>query len=440
MSRRKRLSAEPVTVTIESLSHEGRGITHVAGKTVFVDGGLPGEKVVIRFTRQHSRYGEARIIELAEPAPERVDAKCIHYGICGGCSFQHVSPGYQINHKQRVMLEQLQHIGGVRPDEVLPPLTGPVWGYRRRARLGVKYVEKKQKLLIGFREKNSPFIADINHCDVLHPAVGFMLQDLQELVSRLSICRQLPQIEVAVADNAIALVFRHLVPLSEPDISLLKNFATDKKVIIYLQPGGLDSVKPLTPEPAGGLVYALPEQKISFNFLPVDFIQINTQINAEMINRALDMLEPGREDEVLDLFCGLGNFSLPLAKHCRRVTGIEGDPGLIERAKANAEINHIHNAEFHTANLAEENLQAGFINLNYHKVLLDPPRAGALEIIKRMHFTGTARVVYVSCNPATLARDAGILVKDKGFRLQQAGVMDMFPHTSHIESIALFTR
>jgi 23S rRNA (uracil1939-C5)-methyltransferase len=440
MSRRKRLSKEPVTVTVESLSHEGRGITHVAGKTVFVDSGLPSEKLIIQYTRQHSRYSEAKILEIMEPAAERVTAKCEHYGICGGCSFQHVSPEYQIAHKQKILLEQLQHIGGVQPDNILPPLTGPVWGYRRRARLGVRYVEKKQKLLIGFREKNSPFIADISHCDVLHPAVGFMLQDLQELVSRLSICRQLPQIEVAVADNAIALVFRHLAPLTEPDISLLRNFGADKKVIIYLQPGGLDSVKPLTPEPAAGLVYALPEQEISFNFLPVDFIQINTQINVEMVNRALDMLEPDREDEVLDLFCGLGNFSLPLAKHCRRVTGIEGDPGLIERAKANAERNHIHNAEFHAANLAEENLQAGFIKRSYHKVLLDPPRAGAMEIIKRMPFTGTERIVYVSCNPATLARDAGILVKDKGFRLQQAGVMDMFPHTSHIESIALFTR
>ena len=440
MSRRKRLSTEPVTVSIESLSHEGRGITHVAGKKVFVDGGLPGEKAVVQFTRQHSRYGEARIIEVLESAPERVEAKCEHYGVCGGCSFQHASPEYQINHKQRIMLEQLLHVGGVQPQEILSPLTGPVWGYRRRARLGVKYVEKKQKVLVGFREKNSPYIADIKHCDVLHPIVGLMIEELQQLISKLSIFRQLPQIEVAVADNAVALVFRHLEPLSETDTGLLKKFESDKKVIIYLQLGGLDTIRPLTPEQAVELFYVLPEYPINFNFLPVDFIQINPHINSEMVNRTLSMLELHSEDNVLDLFCGLGNFSLPMAKHCRHVTGVEGDSGLIDRAKSNAERNNINNVEFYVANLAEENLQASFINRKYDKVLLDPPRAGAMEIINHMDFRSTTRLVYVSCNPATLARDAGILVKNKGFHLQQAGVMDMFPHTSHIESIALFTR
>jgi 23S rRNA (uracil1939-C5)-methyltransferase len=439
MSRRKRLSKEPVTATIESLSHEGRGVTHVAGKVVFVDGGLPGEKAVIQFTRQHSRYGEARIIELLEPAPERVDAKCGHYGICGGCSFQHASPEYQIGHKQKILLEQLQHIGSVQPEDIIPPLTGPVWGYRRRARLGVKYVDKKQKVLVGFREKNSPYIADINHCEVLHPSVGLMIGELQKLIGQLSIFRQLPQIEVAVADNAVALVFRHLAPMTEPDIRLLKNFEIEKKVIIYLQSGGLDTVKPLTPERSVDLVYVLPDHEVNFTFLPVDFIQINSYINNEMINRALALLEPGKEDNVLDLFCGLGNFSLPIAKLSHHVTGIEGDSGLINRAKTNAERNNIDNAEFYVANLADENLQANFIDREYSRVLLDPPRAGAMEIINRMDFSGTDRIVYVSCNPATLARDAGILVKNKGFRLQQAGVMDMFPHTAHIESMALFT-
>jgi 23S rRNA (uracil1939-C5)-methyltransferase len=439
MSSRKRLSKEPVTVSIESLSHKGRGVTHVAGKTVFVDGGLPGEKAVIQFTRQHSRYGEARIIELMESAPERVDAKCEHYGICGGCSFQHASPEYQIAHKQKILLEQLQHIGGVQPEEIIPPLTGPVWGYRRRARLGVKYVEKKQKILVGFREKNSPFIADIKHCDVLHPSVGLMIEELQQLISQLSIFRQLPQIEVAVADNVVALVFRHLVPLTELDISLLKRFEIEKKIKIYLQPGGLDTVKPLTPEQSVDLIYVLPDHQVNFTFLPVDFIQINPHINYEMINRAPALLELRKEDNVLDLFCGLGNFSLPMARQCRQVTGVEGDAGLINRAKTNAERNNIDNVEFYVANLADENLQANFINREYSKVLLDPPRVGAMEIINHMTFVGTDRIVYVSCNPATLARDAGILVKNKGFQLQSAGVMDMFPHTTHIESIALFT-
>jgi 23S rRNA (uracil1939-C5)-methyltransferase len=440
MSRRKRLSTEPVTVTIESLSHEGRGVTHVAGKTVFVDGGLSGEEVVIQYTRQHSRYSEAKILEILQSAPDRVNAKCEHYGVCGGCSFQHVKPDYQIRHKQDTMLEQLRHIGGVQPKIILSPLTGPVWGYRRRARLGAKYVEKKQKLLVGFREKNSSFIADIRQCEVLHPSVGFMMEDLQKLVSRLSVYRQLPQVEVAVADNVTVLVFRHLADLNKSDIGLLKNFEIDKNINIYLQPGGLESIHPLTPERAVDLFYWLPDQQIKFNFLPVDFIQVNQHINNEMITRTLALLELSGQDNVLDLFCGLGNFSLPMARLCRHVTGTEGDAGLIERARANAECNKISNVEFHVSDLADDDIQANFINREYSKVLLDPPRVGAMKIINRMDFHGTTHLVYISCSPATLARDAGILVKNKGFELQQAGVMDMFPHTSHIESIALFVR
>ena len=440
MSRRKRLSAEPVTVTIESLSHEGRGITHVAGKAVFVDGGLPGEKVIIQYTRQHSRYGEAKILEILQPSPERINPRCEHFGICGGCSFQHVNPEYQIRHKQKILLEQLQHIGGVQPEIILPPLTGPVWGYRRRARLGAKYVDKKKKLLIGFREKNSPFIADIKHCEVLHPAVGSILEDLQKLISQLSVYRQLPQVEVAVADNVTVLVFRHLADLTEVDIELLINFEIDKNINIYLQPGGLDSIKPLTPERAVDLFYILPDQQISFNFLPVDFIQINRHINNVMINLAMELLDLSGQDNVLDLFCGLGNFSLPMARKCRHVTGVEGDAGLIDRARINAERNNIDNIEFHVADLSCDDLQGSSNGPGYGKILLDPPRVGAMEIINRMDFHETTRLVYVSCNPATLARDAGTLVKNKGFRLHRAAVMDMFPHTSHIESIALFTR
>jgi 23S rRNA (uracil1939-C5)-methyltransferase len=440
MSRRKRLSTEPATVTIESLSHEGRGVTHIAGKTVFVDGGLPGEKVVIQNTRQHSRYSDAKIIEILLSAPERVIAKCEHYGVCGGCSFQHVNPDYQIRHKQRIMLEQLQHIGDVQPEIILPPLTGPVWGYRRRARLGAKYVEKKQKLLLGFREKNSSYIADIRQCEVLQAPAGYMLEDLQVLIGRLSVYRQLPQVEVAVADNVTVLVFRHLSDLTEADLGLLKCFEIDKNVNIYLQPGGLESIHPLTPEREVDLFYQLPEHDIKLNFLPVDFIQVNQYINTGMINRALELLALSGQDNVLDLFCGLGNFSLPMARQCQYVTGVEGDAGLIGRARSNAERNKIINVEFHVSDLAADDLQVNFSNREYSKVLLDPPRTGAMEIIKHMGFHGTTRLVYVSCNPATLARDAGILVKNKGFDLQQAGVMDMFPHTSHIESIALFVR
>lgn len=439
MPRRKRLSAEPVTVSIESLSHEGRGVTHINGKTVFVDEALPDEQLVIQYTRQHSRFDEARILEIIKPSADRIPARCDSYAICGGCSFQHANSHYQIEHKQRVMLEQLQHKGGISPAEILPPLPGPNWGYRRRARLGVKYVEKKQKVLIGFREKRSTFIADIKCCEVLMPVVGTLFEDLQELISKLSIYRYLPQIEVAVADNTTVLVFRHLQDLTVEDFDLLRGFERNN-IKIYLQPGGIDTVKPLSGEKEMALVYLLDEFGIEFEFLPTDFIQINGDINKAMIKLALELIEPCKQDNVLDLFCGLGNFSLPIARQSKQVTGIEGDTGLINRAKHNARKNNIGNTDFYVANLADQDLQANFMNNNYEKVVIDPPRAGAIEIIERMSFRNTQRIVYVSCNPATLARDAEILVKEKGFRLQKAGVMDMFPHTSHIESIALFTR
>lgn len=440
MSRRKKLSTDPVTVTIESLSHEGRGVTRINGKTVFVDEALPGEQLVIQYTRQHSRFNEAKILEVLKPSVERIVANCDAYAICGGCSFQHAKSHYQIEHKQHVMLEQLKHNGGVSPAEVLPPLTGPIWGYRRKARLGVKYVEKKQKVLVGFREKHSSFIADIKRCEVLHPDVGAMFEALQGLISKLSVYKQLPQIEVAVAENVTALVFRYLQDLTDEDLDMLRNFEKTKNIRIYLQPGGIDTVNPLSANKSEVLLYSLDDYGIDFEFLPTDFIQINGEINKSMIRLALELLQPDKQDNVLDLFCGLGNFSLPLAKESKRVTGIEGDEGLIERAKSNAANNNIENIVFQVANLAEKELQASFLNYEYEKVLLDPPRGGAVEIIERLSLENTQRIVYVSCNPATLARDAGILVKGKGFRLQKAGVMDMFPHTSHVESIALFTR
>lgn len=440
MSRRKKLPVDPLTVQIESLSHEGRGIARVDGKTVFVDAVLPGEEVRIQFTRVHRRYSEARVIEIIRPAPARIPARCPHFMVCGGCSFQHVDQHFQIAHKQKTMLEQLRHIGAVAPEEIMPPLTGPLWGYRRRARLAVKYVAKKHKVLVGYREKSSPFIAEISRCETLHPAVGLILEDLQQLIGRLSIARQVPQIEVAVADNATALVFRHLAELSGSDVALLQEFEREKHVIIFLQTGGPESVKLLTPEHAVNLVYGLPDYGFEYEFLPTDFIQINQEINFKMVGLALQLLAPDRQDDVLELFCGLGNFSLPLARQCRQVTAVEGDKGLIERARRNARRNGITNVEFHAVDLAQEDLHADFIERNHARVLLDPPRTGAADIIKRMSFPGTERMVYVSCNPATLARDAGMLVRDKGFRLQKVGAMDMFPHTAHIESIALFVR
>lgn len=437
---RKRLSREPVTLTIESLSHEGRGIGHVNGKTVFVDEALPGEVVTCRYTRRKSKFSEAKLLEVRQPSADRITPKCEFYGVCGGCSFQHVSTEFQLAHKQAALLDQLQRISGLQPESVLPPLPGPAWGYRRRARLGVKYVEKKRKLLVGFRERHSPFIADISRCEVLHPAAGLLLEDLQSLIGRLSIYRQLPQVEVAAADNAIALVLRHLVDLSAEDRSLLRQFERDRNIIIYLQPGGLDSVHPLTPETAQPLYYDLPGHDLRFEFLPTDFIQVNAEINRDMVGLALSLLQPTEDDRVLDLFCGLGNFSLPLAKNSKSVTAMEGDESLIARARHNAALNDINNVDFVTADLAVPEIPAGFIQHDYQKVLLDPPRTGADELLRQLPLPSVQRLVYVSCNPATLARDAGILVRERGFRLQRAGVMDMFPHTTHVESIALFTR
>ena len=438
--RHKRLPAEPITVTIESLSHEGRGIAHINGKAVFVDTALPGEEVRIRFTRGHARYSEARVVEIIRPSPERIPARCLHFTLCGGCSLQHVDQEFQIAHKQQTLLEQLQHIGGIAPEEILPPLTGPLWGYRRRARLAVKYVDGKQKVLVGFREKSSPFIAEINRCETLHPAVGLILEDLRQLIGGLSIMRQVPQIEAAVADNATALVFRHLAEPSTSDLARLRDFERDRNILLFLQSGGPESIRPLSPERAVSLIYTLPGYGIDFEYLPTDFVQINHEINHKMVGLALQLLALDQQDEVLELFCGLGNFSLPMAKCCKHVTAVEGDRGLIERAGGNARRNAIENVSFHVVDLAGVDVPANFIDRDYHKVFLDPPRTGAADIIKRMSCSGTERVVYVSCNPATFARDAGLLVRDKGFRLYQVGVMDMFPHTAHSESMALFVR
>jgi len=440
MSRRNFFPAEPVTAQIESLSHEGRGITHVGGKITFIDGALPGERVLFQYQRRHSRYNEGKVVEILEPSPERVDARCEYFDQCGGCSLQHTTPQFQLKHKQKVLLEQLQHIGRVSPEQILHPLTGPVWEYRRKARLSVKYVEKKGKVLVGFREKSSSYIADIKRCVVLYPPAGLILTDLQEVISRLSIYRQIPQIEIAVTDTVTALVFRHLAVFTDNDISVLKQFETVHKVDIYLQSAGPESVTPLSPGKITALSYCLPDHNVEYFFQPTDFVQNNYEINAAMVNRTIELLEPDSSDHVLDLFCGLGNFSLPLARKSASVTGVEGDTGLIERARLNARHNGINNVEFHVADLTLKDLQASFLQHDYRKVLLDPPRTGAADIINNLDFSDVGRIVYVSCNPATLARDAGALVEKKGFHLLKAGVMDMFPHTSHIESIALFVR
>ena len=443
--RRKKLPQEPVSAKIESLSHEGRGIAHVGGKTVFVNGALPGEDALFQYKKQRPKYDEAHALEITNPAAERVDAKCEFFGLCGGCSLQHMQHDFQIEHKQSVLMEQLTHIGKVKPKSVIPPLTGPQWGYRRKARLGVKYVEKKERVLVGFREKYSPFIADMNSCEVLHPSVASLIEPLQLLITELSLIKQIPQIEVAVGDDVIALIFRHLSELTDEDKEKLKSFAEHHQVDIYLQSGGLDSVVPLEGFTPRQLSYEIPEFDLTMNFLPIDFTQVNTEINRAMVPRALELLEVNSEDRVLDLFCGIGNFTLPLARKAAIVLGIEGEHSLVERAKQNAELNNISNVEFRAIDLANEQLfdemlNEDFLKGEFNKLLLDPARNGAREVIEKMNLKLVEKIVYVSCNPATLARDAGILVNDKDFKLEQAGIMDMFPHTTHVESIAVFSR
>lgn len=438
--RRNKIPQGLFKADIESLSHEGRGVSHVNDKVVFIDNALPDEEVEFNYVSTRAKFSEGVTENVLKANEQRIEPGCEYFGYCGGCSLQHMSAEAQIEHKQSVLLEQFMHLGNVETKEVLPPLTGPVFGYRHKARLGVKYVIKKERVLVGFREKRSPFIADIKHCEVLHPDVGHKISDLQLLIDNLSIRDQIPQIEVAISDNGIALVMRHLAEFTEDDLNQLKMFEQQHNFKFYLQPGGYETVHRLDKDDDQELFYRLKEYDLNIYFQPIDFTQINVEINQQMINRALKLLEVNDNDDVLDLFCGVGNFTLPLSRKAKSVVGVEGDEGLVQRAKHNAEMNGVDNVEFFTADLADFDQDYDFMKKSYNKILLDPARTGAKEIISALNTKNVERIVYVSCNPATLARDAGILVNEKKFKLKQAGVMDMFPHTAHVESIAVFTR
>ena len=440
MPPRKKLPASPIHATIESISHDGRGITHVDNRIVFVHGTLPGERVLFNYSRIRSKNAEGYVHEVLEPSPQRIKPRCQHYGQCGGCSLQHLSVPDQIAHKQHILLQQLEHIGRVKPEAILGPMTGPEWGYRRKARLGVKYVFKKEKLLVGFREQRSNRIAELERCEVLHPWIGHRLTDLSTLLRGLSVYEQIPQIEIAIGDDSAAMILRHLHDLTKEDRNALAGFQRETGISIYLQSGGPTSIIPLNDATVRDLYYRLSEEDIVIHFRPQDFTQVNFEINRKLISRVLELLAPQAGDTVLELFCGIGNFSLPIARRGARVTGVEGFPDLVERARTNAEINNINNVDFHALDLMQEDLDYPVFKKTYRKMLFDPPRTGAREIIEHLDFEKVKRVVYVSCNPATLARDAGILVRDRGMTLTQAGVMDMFPHTSHIESIACFEK
>ena len=438
--RRKKIPEGLFQANIESLSHEGRGVAHIDGKTVFIEGALPGEQVEFKYISQRAKFDQGVTDNVITANENRIQPECEYFGYCGGCSLQHMTPDAQLAHKQSVLLEQFTHLGNVQPDLVLPPLEGPKFGYRHKARLAVKHVIKKEKVLVGFREKRSPFVADISECKVLHPAIGTKFLALQQLIESLSIYNKIPQIEAAVSDNGSALVIRHLAEFTGDDINKLNSFEHEHQLKLFLQPGGYDSVQRLNNNDAEDLFYKLDDHDLTIYFRPVDFTQINVEINQKMINLAIDLLAPENDDDILDLFCGVGNFTLPLARRAKSVTGVEGDLSLVERARINALKNNIDNVEFLAADLAELDNSNPFMKKSYSKILLDPARTGAKEIITALNTRNVKRIVYVSCNPATLARDAGILVHEKGFILQQAGVMDMFPHTTHVESIAVFDK
>lgn len=438
-SRKPRLPAESIELSIESLTHDGRGVGRVEGKAVFVDGALPGERVRCRLVAKHKKYDEGVVETVLDASPLRVAPRCPHAGVCGGCSLQHMASEAQIDAKQQVLLDSLAHIGKVTAEEILPPLRGPHWGYRTRARLGAKFVRKKGYALVGFREKHAPYLAELTRCEVLHPIVGERLTELAELIAALEARERIPQIEVAVGDNATALVFRNLDPLSAADASALRAYGARTGLHIYQQPAGPDSVSLLWPEHSV-LSYSLPTYAVTLNFLPADFTQVNRAINGAMIDLALELMDVQATDRVLDLFCGLGNFTLPLARRCAQVVGVEGEPSLVQRARDNAARNGISNATFHVANLAEDVSIYPWLKQGFDKLLLDPPRSGALEVIPAIAKLGFKRIVYVSCNTSSLARDAGLLIHEHGYRLAKVGVMDMFPHTTHVESIALFEK
>ena len=444
-----RIDQTPFELEITDLSHDGRGVArrpegHAhAGKAVFVSGALPGERVVVRQTGRQRSFDDARTLEVLRASPDRVAPRCAHFGTCGGCALQHFDESKQIHAKQRVLLENLERIGHVAPASVLEPLVDAAWGYRRKGRFSVRRVEKKGKTLVGFREQDPRFVADIGECHTVIPQIGSRIGALAALVDGLDARRDIPQIEFIAGDPTpdfcgVALVFRHLQPLSQADRERLVGFGREHGFAIFLQPGGIDSVHALWPEDPR-LAFKLPQWDVELLFKPLDFIQVNAGLNSRMIQRTLELLAVQPGERVLDLFCGLGNFTLPLAGGAAEVVGVEGDPGLVSRARDNAAHNRLPNAQFHAADLARDLSGQPWMRAGFDRLLLDPPRSGAIEVLRQLPLKGLQRIVYVSCHPGSLARDAGYLVNERGWTLQAAGVMDMFPHTAHVESIALFT-
>ena len=442
MTRGRRQSE---TAHIESVTHDGRGIAAIPGKKVFVAGALPGESVRFQRRKRRRNFDEAELLEVLDPSSARIEPRCAVYGICGGCSLQHTPDEAQRDIKQRALADNLERIGKLEPQHWLEPIyddsENGSWHYRRRARLAVKEVFGKGRVLVGFRERHAPYLTDMRRCEVLAIPVDGLIEALSGLIGKLSISKRLPQIEVAVADNAVALLLRVLDPPTDADREKLKSFSIEHGVRLLLQPGGLDSVTPFYPQPPlEPLSYALPDFDITINFEVSDFVQVNGRVNQKMVSEAIRLLEIGEDDRVLDLFCGIGNFSLPMAGSARHVLGVESETRLVERARANAVLNGIDNCEFRCADLGKVDGSESWLRNGWDRVLLDPARAGAAAVASAMSRIGASRIVYVSCNPGTLARDAATLVGTAGYALEAAGIIDMFPHTGHVESLAVFQK
>ena len=411
---------------------------------MFIDGALPGELARVRVRGKRRSHLDAVLVEILRQGPDRVDPPCPYFGTCGGCALQHLAHQAQLEAKHQQLSDALRRIGKITPEHWLTPISGPIWEYRRKARLGVRYVPKKGGVLVGFRERHKSYITPLKSCAALAPQVSKLLPTLPELIAGLSCYTRIPQIEVAVGDNDVALVLRHLEPLTDVDVAKIQDYARSHHIQMLLQAEGPNSIVACWPAVFRELYYTLPKHNIVISFGPTDFVQVNAKTNHTLIDLALELLEPAKQERLLDLFCGLGNFTLPIARYCNEVIGVEGDPELVQRAQHNAEQNHLTNVKFIHADLYTESgdlaLPDALLLRKPNKILLDPPRSGAIEIIKKIPELAPQRIVYVSCNPATLARDSELLVHKHRYRLTRAGIIDMFPNTAHVESIAVFER
>ncbi len=439
MARRRDKPAVPRVARVAGLDAKGRALVEVEGKSAAAHGGLPGEQVVVAL-RGGRRPRAEKVSRVLAPDRTRVVPRCPHFVVCGGCSLMHQAPSAQLAHKQARLLAQLAE-AGVEPGRPFAPLAGPVWHYRRRARLGARLVDAKGRVLVGFRERGSSYVADMAACHVLVAEVAHLIEPLGELLGRLAIARRVPQVEVAAGDDAVLLVLRTLDPPSDDDRAHLQRFGEQHDVTFCLQPGDASTIVTLDGAPPPDLEYALPEFDVRFAFGPTDFVQVNGPMNRRLVARAVELLDPRPDENVLDLFCGLGNFSLPLARRAGQVFGFEGSAALVARATANAKRNGVANAHFELRDLyAGDPGPLVPPGTAIDKVLIDPPRTGAGRVLAPLAGLGARRLVYVSCNPATLASDAAELVNHLGYRLVAAGAVDMFPHTAHAEALALFER